>query len=492
MTENRQDRSEELLDKILQTKGIILDVTREQERALRRIKDPVTLSHVREIRQIREKLAAFYQAMQKSPGGGLTDSVSRYSLRLSELEGKVNEKLGFGSDILKPVSWKQVQAKLKPKEVYLEVLRLSRDNFNFDKPTVQYWAFVVRPGASKPTLFKLREGEAFDSRGLKYYQNMMRTQQVDKLSYDLFWAQIGESIQGATTVALSPDGAYHMINPLTLKIPKSGNYLLSEIELKRVATGRDLLIATAEVQPKSITMIGNPEFTMARATAPNMSLASKADEISDVTIEGTRAGFADLPGTRREVELIEGLATSAGYTVSPLTGAEASESNVKKMKDPGVLHIATHGAFDQHSRADSYLRAKLILAGAADPQPLSITDYGRFEDGLLTAYEVLQLELTQTGLVVLSACETGLGEVQSGEGVWGLQRAFQLAGARSVLGSLWKISDEATVTFMENFYKSYFAGEGLGHAYRNAMEAARQANDHPYFWGAFILSGLEN
>jgi hypothetical protein len=491
MTENGQDKSEELLNKVLQTKGLILDVTREQERTLKRVKDPATIAQVKEIRHMREKLAAFYSALQGSPGGGLTDSISRYSRRLTELEQSVNAKVGASSDLLKPVSWKQVQAKLKPGEVYVEVLRLPRDNFSFDKPNIQYWLFAVKPGMARPVLFKLREGEALDTRGLKYYQNMIRTQQEDKFSFGMFWAQLSETLQGATTVVLSPDGAYHMINPLTLKSPKSGNYLLSEIELKRVATGRDLLADAPAVKTKSITLVGNPEFGMSRAVAENRSVSADAGGLTESTPEGTRAGFADLPGTGLEVDVIQELAAAAGFTATELTGSQASEPNLKKIRDPGVLHIATHGEFDQRSRADSYLRAKLILAGAADPMPLSIGDYSRYEDGLLTAYEVLQLELAQTRLVVLSACETGLGEVQSGEGVWGLQRAFQLAGAGAVMGSLWKISDEATVVIMEEFYRRYFAGEGFGTCYRGAMEAARKLNDHPYYWGAFVLSGRE-
>ncbi|HCZ35323.1 MAG TPA: hypothetical protein DHV26_05285, partial [Cytophagales bacterium] len=112
-----------------------------------------------------------------------------------------------------------------------------------------------------------------------------------------------------------------------------------------------------------------------------------------------------------------------------------------------------------------------------------------YEDGFLTAYEVTQLDLPDTRLVVLSACETGLGEIQSGEGVWGLQRAFQLAGARSVMGSLWKISDEATVTFMDAFYEQYLRTNNISEAYRHAMQTTKQEYPQPYYWGAFTLIG---
>jgi CHAT domain-containing protein len=133
----------------------------------------------------------------------------------------------------------------------------------------------------------------------------------------------------------------------------------------------------------------------------------------------------------------------------------------------------------------------LILAGAADQEPFTYQDLNKYEDGYLTAFEVVQMNLEETQLVVLSACETGLGEVQSGEGVWGLQRAFQMAGARAVLGSLWKIDDEATVTFMDAFYENYLEGHGLNASYMSAVARTRKIYPHPYYWGAFTLIGRD-
>jgi CHAT domain-containing protein len=174
-----------------------------------------------------------------------------------------------------------------------------------------------------------------------------------------------------------------------------------------------------------------------------------------------------------------------------LKGNEASEINVKRINSPGVLHLATHGSFDGLATADPYLQSKLILAGADDAEPFSLEDYEQYEDGYLTAYEVTQMNLTDTRLVVLSACETGVGEIQSGEGVWGLQRAFQMAGSQNVLGSLWKISDEATAVFMDSFYKSFYKGASIRSSYFSAMASTKEKYPHPYYWGAFVLTGLQ-
>ena len=134
------------------------------------------------------------------------------------------------------------------------------------------------------------------------------------------------------------------------------------------------------------------------------------------------------------------------------------------------------------------MRSGLALAGAntflrGGPLPEEA------EDGLLTAEDVSGLDLLATELVVLSACETGLGEVRTGEGVFGLQRAFTLAGARTLVMSLWSVPDEATRELMEEFYRRILAGEGRADALRHAQLKLRQKYPDPYFWGAFICQG---
>jgi CHAT domain len=491
MTEKNDDRSAEILNKILQTKGIILDITLSQEKQLKKIKDKAVLEQIQTMRKLRDKLAGFYQLNLRTPSPSISDSISTISVRINTLERKINEKLGVATEVLKPVDWKSIQAKLKNGEVYIEIFRVKRDNFLFDKPLVQYWAFAIKKGEAQPTLFKLSEGEAFESRDFKNYQNRIRSELDDNESFKTYWASIGEITQGASRIILSEDGVYHMINPLTLINPASGNYLLTDISLTRVSTGRDFLkssdVATAT---HDISLIGNPAFSMSRKENVNLYQGKEFDRMeSDRSV--TRDGMALLPGTEKEVKSIGSMATIKGVKTNVFSGAQATEANVKALKNQQVVHLATHGAFDRSSRADSYLRARLILAGAADPEPFTIQDYGMYEDGFLTAYEVTQLDFSQTNLVVLSACETGEGEVQSGEGVWGLQRAFQLAGARTVMGSLWKISDAATVVFMTAFYQKYLSTSDIDAAYKSAMLETMKQYPKPYYWGAFTLTGVQ-
>jgi len=204
--------------------------------------------------------------------------------------------------------------------------------------------------------------------------------------------------------------------------------------------------------------------------------------------------FEPLPGTAVEARAIEGLLSDA----TVYTGGRATETALKSVKVPRVLHVATHGFFleDQDLSAassssgasqpaeDPMLRAGLVFAGANSRQ--SGTD-----DGILTALEAAGLDLAGTQLVVLSACETGVGAVRTGEGVYGLRRAFTVAGAETMVMSLWQVDDDATQRLMVEFYGRLAKGEGRGEALRQASLTLLRdpTHRHPFYWSSFISTG---
>jgi CHAT domain-containing protein len=227
---------------------------------------------------------------------------------------------------------------------------------------------------------------------------------------------------------------------------------------------------------------------------------------TETTAEGLRergVRFSLLKHTGAEVTEIGRM-----LGVQPLLGRDALESTVKSSKSPIIVHLATHGFFltppgrqdvsDEvygvfgrlpSDRADPLLRSALALAGAN-----TWLTGGRLppeaEDGLLTAQDVLGLDLDGTELVVLSACDSGLGDVHPGEGVLGLRRAFLHAGAKTLVMSLWKVPDRETKEIMIDFYRHLMAGAGRADALREAQLAMQRKHpDEPLYWGAFICQG---
>ncbi len=176
---------------------------------------------------------------------------------------------------------------------------------------------------------------------------------------------------------------------------------------------------------------------------------------------------------------------------------QADEAIVKGLKNADILHIATHGfflgdaeKFDKDNadkfRENPLLRSGLLLKDAEKGMRGEILEG---EDGVLTAQEAINLNLDDTELVVMSACETGLGEIKNGEGVYGLQRSFQQAGAKTILMSLWKVDDTATQEVMTLFYNNLVAGKTKRQAFDDAQETLYKKYKNPYFWGAFVMVG---
>jgi len=254
------------------------------------------------------------------------------------------------------------------------------------------------------------------------------------------------------------------------------------------------------------------------AGRPQLAMTVSPSPVAITLLElgsGKRGSIADLPGTKTEVQNIGALIVNQNMLgVTALLGADALEETVKAVKGLKVLHLATHGYFaevqeanpdDQRGLSITTLHvaeghAPGVLAESADPMRRSgvllagsaqTIDAGRsplgVDDGILTAYESMGLDLHGCELVVLSACETGLGDIRSGEGVYGLQRAFQAAGTRYILMSLWKVDDDSTQYFMTSFYQAWLGGATIPVAYKTAQVRTREVFIQSGKWAAFVL-----
>jgi CHAT domain-containing protein len=207
-----------------------------------------------------------------------------------------------------------------------------------------------------------------------------------------------------------------------------------------------------------------------------------------------------------EIQELNKILITDGWKTRDYLKDSATEVNLKKIINPEVFHIATHGFFSSdkpiktelegialsnyEALENPLLRTGLLLSGAGDL--LAATSYNyNFESGILTAYEAMNLNLDSTRLVVLSACETGLGDVEVGEGVYGLQRAFLVAGAKTLIMSLFKVSDAATQKLMVKFYDKWLSTGNERQSFIDAKKEIRNEYKFPLYWGAFVMIGLE-
>lgn len=308
------------------------------------------------------------------------------------------------------------------------------------------------------------------------------------------------SIDGSRRLILSPDGELNMV-PFEALAHEDGRLLLEDYCVSYLTCGRDALrfgLPPFGEAGESV-VVADPSYNL---TAPKSDESARETRGSKNVDRGLR--FGPLRYTRREAEKIAGM-----LGVKPWLGVDALEGRVKQGRSPRVLHLATHGFVlpDQAVNPDSepreaveeqrltgvgmenpLLRSGLAFAGANIWLRGGSTPF-EAEDGLLTAEDVTGMDLLDTELVVLSACETGLGRVHMGEGVFGLRRAFVLAGARRLVMSLWKVPDMHTQELMIEFYSRVLKGQGAAEALQGAKLMMKAIYPDSYYWAAFVFMG---
>jgi CHAT domain-containing protein len=397
--------------------------------------------------------------------------------------------------------WKEIQQALNPGESAVEIIRFKKE-YSPTNDTVVYAALCIRPGIKHPEYIVLNTGTQLEGKYLSYLRKTIKNDVENNLSYNHYWEPLARHLQQTEThtVYLSTDGVYNLISIDGLYNPNTKKYILDELVIHNVSSTREIVTRIEQPETNTITLVGYPTYK-APSQGDTVRLDSEKTELLKQAKADTVQRFftgghvTDLPGTRLEVEEIGALVKRNGATVTQWLERSASEENIKQLNNPHVLHIATHGFFVEDVRSGSLpeyviqnplLRSGLLLANCESV--FTSGTRATSEDGVLTAYEAMNLQLDRTQLVILSACETGLGEVLNGEGVYGLQRAFRQAGAKQMLMSLWTVSDEATRMLMVSFYKNWLENkQPLTQAFRNARIEIRKTYPNPYYWAAFVL-----
>jgi CHAT domain-containing protein len=331
--------------------------------------------------------------------------------------------------------------------------------------------------------------------------------------YNLLWKPLENSLKNTKTVYFAPSGKLNQV--AFAAIPVDSAFLLSDkYNLHQVTSTRQVIHnndqdkQTAKIHDAAL--FGGIQYELDNKQLAQVQTTTGTNYRSAFVSDSThRSGsFGYLKGTGEEVTGIAEEFKQKGLTEQLFTGVVASEGAFKKLSgtNTDIIHIATHGfylpvedtkpkdfkfmSFDNDRRNvvvyNPLLRSGLAFAGANRAwRGDSIPD--NWEDGILTSHEITQLNLTHTDLVVLSACETGLGDNGGSEGVFGLQRAFKMAGVQTLIMSLWKVPDTQTSQLMQGFYKYWLGGMTKHDAFKKSQNEIRKANPNPYYWAAFVM-----
>lgn len=478
--------AEDLYNLLLADKAVVLRSVNQIRSAVLKENNPVTIRFYEEWAASKNKLVRLYQqGADAEEVGLLAEQISRLEKQLSGSSARFAEwnRVDF--------TWQDVQASLQEGEAAVEIAHVQRQLMSDSV----YVALVITKNSRRPLIVQIGTTRDLETRNLQFYRNAIRFKIEDTRSYDIYWKPVAEALEGVEKVHLSPDGVYHQISLAALYNPTTRRFVGEELEVELVTSTALLLRKRpAFIRPNSAVIIAHPDYGEADALSGDEG--NRGFNLGNVT---------DLPGTRSEQVAISALLKERQVRVESFSETAATEEVAKGVNNPSVLHIATHGFFleDFSGQGKSYLGigeeevkenplllSGLLLAGCRNEawQRNALTESWS-EDGILTAFEASTLRLEETELVVLSACDTGLGEIRNGEGVYGLQRAFAMAGASKVAMSLWKVDDAATQEFMVYFYRHWLEGVDVNHAFRLAQRSLKEKYSHPYYWGAFVLVG---
>ena len=392
----------------------------------------------------------------------------------------------------------------------------------------RYIVFVLHADDGGVGMIDLGDAERIDRMGYQYIKEITEPgkggEKTGQQVYDLVFKPLMEELGDVTHIFISPDGYLNLI-PFEVIQQPNGRFLVQDYTFNYLATGRDILGFDDSLSIKGkVLLMGDPDFNLElnekKALLSEMHL-NEPDKIqlAKRSVNLNEVAFEPLPHARAELEAIGRI---MGRDQSRIyTGKQAIEEMLTSGPAPEILHLATHGFFltDQNAASSGrgwqtvdlpdekssqriqrqidtinpLLRSGILLAGA---RRSLMTDDMATNDGIVTAEKVLGMNLHGTKMVVLSACDTGLGDVWSGEGVFGLRRAFTQAGAQSLVMSLWKVPDKETKELMVRFYENFKSEamdrcQALRLAILEQMKIVEQRHGYPdpLYWGAFVFMG---
>lgn len=376
------------------------------------------------------------------------------------------------------VTWQNIKSHLNNDEAAIEFL-----SFPLESGKIQYAALLIKPSLESPQLIHLFPEDSLNIiPSDSYYENSSLSK--------LLWEPITRFLIDINVVYFSPAGELYNIAIENLPLPdNTKGYMSDKYKFYRVGSTRNIVDEDIPNFILSAALFGDMNYNF---NLSDLEINDGNHNIADsLNLRG--GNFGPLPATRLEINNVEKQLSSININITKYDKNLATKQSFFELSGtaPSIIHIATHGFYNK----DSYIndgqqdvaltKSGLLFSGANS----SIEKNNSAKNnGILTAEEISKLDLLDVDLVVLSACQTGLGEIK-GDGVYGLQRGFKMAGAHSLLMSLWKVDDDATQILMSEFYKCYVSGLAKQESLQNAQRVVRETPgfEDPEYWAAFIL-----
>ncbi len=525
------------LTTVLRRKGRVLDAMTDTVQTLRAqlADNPETKKLFDDWLDVQRRLANLvYQGQGEQKFEIYQQQIKQLQAEKEKLEEQVSVRSAEFRKQIQPVELADIQAKIPANAAMVEIVQYEPFNIKAKKVSEKWgkprYAAVVLRNAGEPKWVDLGDAATIDKsvasfrrvlafapatstnskedRGGIYDEPIegKRKIQLEELARSLdkqVMAPIRPLLGSARHLLLSPDGQLNLIPFEALK-DEQNKYLVEKYAFSYLTTGRDLLRLETTAKKSNPVVFADINYEQQETFIASKSRGSENKRSTDFA----NLKYNPLAATLAEGEQIKKIFPDTNI----ITGTKATESAIKQLKTPSILHLATHGFFlpdkeiqpvspainqfnDQLNQPqyvnleNPLLRSGLALAGFNSRQNKQSNN--NTEDGVLTALEVAGLNLRGTELVVLSACETGIGDVKTGDGVYGLRRALVIAGSQTQLLSLWKVADDGTKDLMVEYYQKIKAGKGRHEALREVqLEFLKHPTyNHPYFWASFIPSG---
>lgn len=497
---------------VLRRKGRGLDAMADSIASLRSRSNPEDHALFNKLFEARSRLAAIaLRGPDKNNALIFPSQLKQLEDDIDKLEAQVSARSAEFRALSQPITLEAIRALLPQRTALIEfVLYGVEDAKTGGSEQSRYAAYLLRP-EGPATWVDLGDAGPID-RAVALWRDALRNPQrtdarrLARVLDEKVMRPVRALVGSSQHLLISADGSLNVV-PFAALVDEHNRYLVESFLITYLTSGRDLL--RLQVARKSRTgpvVIGDPAF----GEPATISKKPNGTEAAALTqIDYSQMFFGPLPGVADEVRALKKLLPQASFLIKE----QATKSSLKQVTGPAILHIATHGFFLE----DLPTTPGTAIAKINDtPKPNGETRIGKWgvwaenpllrsglalaganqggsndDDGVMTALEAAGLDLWGTRLVVLSACDTGLGEVKSREGVYGLRRALVLSGSESQMMSLWPVSDRSTSDLMVGYYEALIRAQGRGEALRQVqlLMLRGKSRAHPFYWASFIQSG---